>query len=102
MVVEWRVQEPGLYPRIGPGSRSSVLSRWRRFNVVLAMHPQPLDDLKGVLAHAGLRGSTRLRGTQMCRGSIRQSVLVIEQVTVLDCGRAASFQQTGTAFAYRP
>ena len=59
MVVEWRVQEPGLYPRIGPGSRSSVLSRWRRFNVVLAIHPQPLDDLKGVLLMlvcVGVRG----------------------------------------------
>ena len=38
----------------------------------------------------------------MCRGSIRQSVLVIEQVSVLNCGRTASFQQTGAAFAYRP
>ena len=54
------VQEAGLYSRVGPGSaRSSVLTRWRQLDVVLAIHPQPLDDLKGVLlmlVYVGVRG----------------------------------------------
>ncbi len=43
------VHEAGLYSRIGPGRRSSVLSGWRRLDIVLAVQPEPLDDLNRVL-----------------------------------------------------
>ena len=52
------IQEAGLYARIGTGSRSSVLS-WRRLDIVLAVQPEPLDDLDRVLlmlVRVGVRG----------------------------------------------
>ena len=54
------VHEAGLDTGIGlGGGRSKVLSRLRRLDVVLAVHPQPLDDLKCVLlmlVYVGIRG----------------------------------------------
>ena len=45
-------------PVSGTGSRSSVLS-WRRLDIVLAVQPEPLDDLDRVLlmlVRVGVRG----------------------------------------------
>ena len=54
------VQEAGLDAGIAPGrGRPSVLARWRWLDIVLAVHSQPLDDLKGVLfvlIRVGIRG----------------------------------------------
>ena len=53
------VHEAGLYSRIGTGSRASVLRRWRRLDIVLAVQPEPLDDLNRVLlmfARVGVSG----------------------------------------------
>ena len=44
------IQESSLDAGIGPGrGRSSVLAGWRWLDIVLAVQPEPLDDLKGVL-----------------------------------------------------
>ena len=59
------VQEAGLYARIGTGRRSSVLSGWRRLDIVLAIQPEPLDDLNRVLlmfARVGVSGLKERRG----------------------------------------
>ena len=53
------VQEAGLDAGVAPGSCiSRVLRWWRRFDIVCAVHPQPLHDLYGVLlvsVRVGLR-----------------------------------------------
>ena len=64
------VQEAGLDAGVAPGSSSSrVLRWWWRFDIVGAVHPQPMDDLNRVLLvsiRVGLRflkeRSQQLRG----------------------------------------
>ena len=54
------VHESGLYARIGPCSCISCFLRWwRRLDIVLAVQPEPLDDLDRVLlmlVRVGVRG----------------------------------------------
>ena len=53
------VQEAGLDSGVAPGSGvSSVLRWWQRFDIVLAVQPEPLHDLNHVLlvsVRVGLR-----------------------------------------------
>ena len=54
------VQEAGLYARVASGSCISLVWRWwRRLDIVLAVQPEPLDDLDRVLlmfVRVGVRG----------------------------------------------
>ena len=61
------VQEAGLYARVASWQLhlESSWRWWRRLDIVLAVQPEPLDDLDRVLLVFDSRGRTRPQGTQM-------------------------------------